>query len=570
MTKTLLTYLFILGCFGIGTSARGQNSSREQTTLPQIHLEDYTIIGLEKVVLPRKQRRTFFKGIELNWSENANVKEKGSPDLSFRSANKPGLLFTTGSPYVNALLEYGTFNTLGARIDAKYAGENIIPFVGVDFRKSDGHVGNADYTRAAVKGGIEGQAWGGSVFQLVGGYSKDDQSLWSELIPPDSSMKKKSTAWNWQADLNQKLSEQLSVFTTGQFQESDLENRFNYTQNSLSVGVGGVFSNGTTSILIKGDFARNKTKREVDASKPFATAASWETEYSLYSSKLTAGYKIGNVSLSAGMRTQHLKVETNANSKTYFYPIAEFSIDARGGNHFTVRYQPGLAFESFGQMLRAHEIADFGSFQPLKTKHKLVGGLYLNASQNLHFGILSDYSEFENLPVVYSSYVDTSANGFLPLNYIYPYWEYRYINDARIWENSLRAVLRLPQRFLVEGWLTYRWNEIAASDERGTLVSGNEIPYLPVVSIQARIEWHFFENHTLQITGEYAGERFNDVANSVSLKDYLLVGAMVNFGLTDQISLRFFGNNLLDQRYELFHTYSAPGISGGGGIELKL
>lgn len=563
-------FLFILFSIGINLPSRAQDSQQEQTRLPQIQLEDYTIIGLEKVVLPRKERRTLFKKIGLSWQENTNVRIKESPDLSFRSPNKPGLSFTPGSPYVNALVEYGSFNTLGARVDAKYSDGNVVPFVGVDFRDSDGHVKNAEYTRAAINGGIEGQVWENNVFQLIGGYSKDEQSLWSNLIPPDSSSKKMTTTWKWQAGFDQKLSEQFSIFTAGQFQVSDLENRFKYTQNLLSVGAGGIFSSANTSILIGGDLAHNKSEREADANKPFATAFSWETEYSLYSSKLKAAWKIGNLSISSGIKAQHLKVEKSTDSKTYLYPLAEIALNVRNTTHFIVKYQPGLEFQSMEQMLRAHEIADFGSFQPLKSKHKILGALYLNASPNLRFDISSDYSEFENLPVVYSSYIDTSASRPSTLNYVYPYWEYRYINNAKIWENSFRAVLKLPEKFLVEGWLTYRWNEITTNDERGNAVSGNEIPYFPLISALAKIEWHFFENHKLQITGEYAWERFNDVTNSIKLKDYFLIGAMVNFGLTKQISLRFFGNNLLDQRYELFHTYSAPGISGGGGIEIKL
>lgn len=559
-------YFFI----GLTISSRAQNPPQEQTRLPQIKLEDYTIIGLEKVVLPRKERKTVFKKIGLSWSENENVRIKESPDISFRNPNKPGLSFAPTPLYVNALVEYGSFNTLGARADLKYSNGNVVPFVGVDFRNSDGHVKNAEYTRTDINGGLEGQAWKNSVFQLIGGYSKDEQSLWSSLFPPDSSAKKKATTWNWQADLDQQLSEQFSIFATGQFEKSDLENRFKYTQDLVSVGAGGIFSGGNTSILVSGDLAHNKSEREVDASKPFAAAFSWQTEYSMYSGKLKASQKIGNLSLSAGANAQHLKVEKSTDSKTYFYPLGGIAFNAQNKFCFSVNYGPGLEFQSMGQMLRAYEIADFGSAQPLKSRHRVTGLLHLNASPNLRFDISSDYGEFENFPVLYSSYVDTSISGFLTLNYVYPYWEYRYIDNAKIWESSFRAVLKLPKQFLLEGWLTYRWNEIATNDERGKAVSGNEIPYLPLISALAKIEWYFLANHKLQITGEYAGERFNDVANSLKLKDYFLIGAMLNIALTKQISLRFFGNNLLDQRYELFHTYSAPGVSGGGGIEIKL
>jgi len=188
----------------------------------------------------------------------------------------------------------------------------------------------------------------------------------------------------------------------------------------------------------------------------------------------------------------------------------------------------------------------------------------------LLFKVGSSYEEAENYPILYSGFVDTTMSSPNTLNYPYSYWEYRYIDNARILENSLRMQLNFSDRVLIDGWATYRWNEIKTVDEHGNAVSGNEIPYLPQLEVKLRLQWYFFRNHKLQISGEYVGERFDDVANSIELKNHILVGAMVNFEISRQVNLRFFGNNLLDQDYQIYHTYSAPGINGGAGIEIKL
>jgi outer membrane receptor protein involved in Fe transport len=153
---------------------------------------------------------------------------------------------------------------------------------------------------------------------------------------------------------------------------------------------------------------------------------------------------------------------------------------------------------------------------------------------------------------------------------MYPYWEYRYVNEAKISENSVGMTFFKPNKFLLEGWIIYRWHEINTVDEQSNIITGSEIPYLPMISSEVKFNWFLFNKHKLQISGKYAGQRYNDVGNLVELKDYFLLNASINLKVTKQFSLRFFGNNLLDQDFEVYHTYIAPGINGGAGIEIKL
>ncbi|NIT99430.1 MAG: hypothetical protein GWN01_00330, partial [Nitrosopumilaceae archaeon] len=67
----LIFYIFLI------LQSQAQDSQDTQVRkLPQIKLEDYTIIGLEKVVLPSKERRTIAKKISPDWSENSFVRLK--------------------------------------------------------------------------------------------------------------------------------------------------------------------------------------------------------------------------------------------------------------------------------------------------------------------------------------------------------------------------------------------------------------------------------------------------------------------------------------------------------------
>lgn len=573
MKRFIKLFINVLLSFICILPVNGQNSQESQSTLPQIKLEDYTIIGLEKVVLPHKVRRTISKKMIFEWSQNNFITLKESPSVSFKSTDKPGMTFLYEFPHIDALLEYGSFNTFGAKLNAKLKTGDIVPFIGIDFVNSNGHTDNADYTRAKINGGIEGQLWQNSVIQLTTQFRSDKQGLWSNLIPVDSSWETKTTSWHWQASLDQELSRQFSMFARGYFQSFDFENRFNYTQDYLSVNTGVAFNNNNTSIKVLGKLDHNNSEREFENTNSNNASLFWKTDYSLYSSILRADQKIDHISLSAGINAQHLEI--NNKSKSYLYPLAELSFNGQNTFFLNVRYQPGLAFQSMDQMLQEYPLADFGGYQPLKLKHKIVGVLNIKASSNLTLQLSGNYGEFENYPIVYSSYIDSSfiinpSQIISSLQYVYPYWEYRYINDAKILENTFRMTLLLPNKLLLEGWLTYRWNEINGLDERDSPASGNEIPYLPMFSSTMKFEWYFLQKHKLQISGKYVGKRYNDVANLINLKDYFLLGASVDFIIAKQFTLRFFGNNLLDQEYEIFHSYSAPGISGGAGIEIKL
>ncbi|NIT99431.1 MAG: hypothetical protein GWN01_00335, partial [Nitrosopumilaceae archaeon] len=198
------------------------------------------------------------------------------------------------------------FNTFGVDLKTKFKAEDIIPVIGANYQTSDGHVDKAEYTRGTINGGVEGQAWKNGVFQLMGRYRNEKQSLWSRLIPSDSTQETKTDLWHWQANLDQKLGKHFSVFTGGHFQLSEFENRFDYTQSLLSVVAGETFTTGHTSIELLGRANRNNTERETSN-----TSQQWKTEYSLYSSILSINQKVSNFSATTGIKAQHLETESN-------------------------------------------------------------------------------------------------------------------------------------------------------------------------------------------------------------------------------------------------------------------
>jgi hypothetical protein len=52
--------------------------------LPQIQLEDYTIIGLAKITLPQKKRTQVFRDVDIVWTSNDEILQKELPKITFQ------------------------------------------------------------------------------------------------------------------------------------------------------------------------------------------------------------------------------------------------------------------------------------------------------------------------------------------------------------------------------------------------------------------------------------------------------------------------------------------------------
>jgi hypothetical protein len=549
-----------------------RDTSAQSHQLPQIQLEDYTIIGLEKVALPRKERQSLKHPLTLLWEDNAWVEVKEYYNIQFKHVDlKPIISNTEGIHRICAEADYGSYNTFGLDVKSQFRSNKIIPFFGLNYHQSDGHVNKADYKKGQLEGGLEGSVWNNGTMDVELLFKNSDQGLWSTEFPPDSTFRVKTNQFHLLGNLEQKFNPDFSGFIYADISYIDHKNRFDYVQSFSSFHIGGNYERGRTSFFFEGQFDINSSERKRVSAEYTADPPFTKIDNSILGATLKVRQRINKVSIAAGITMQSIE-QTNIEKKTEsgFFPLAELAFNQ--GEHINVllKYQPQYVFQSMQQLVAAFQIADFGGFYPTKIQNRIVAVLNLKPIEQLRLQIQSDFKKAESYPIVYSAFYESSSEEPLStLNFPYPYWEYRYIEDAQIWKNTLQLYWILNEIMSLKGWITYYSSKINTVDSRGNAVSNRNIPYLPQLYSKLDYKWTFYKRHELRIIGEHIGERYDDVANSVKLKSYFLLNVSVKFKLMEYLALNIFGNNLFDETYQIYNTYSAPGITGGAALEFK-
>ena len=92
---TIFFQIFLLYSVNLSDCSFAQANETEQDSqdkdLPQIQMEDYTIIGLARVTLPQKSRKQIFKDIKINWIKNEKIYQKEHPSITFKFSRQSHL-----------------------------------------------------------------------------------------------------------------------------------------------------------------------------------------------------------------------------------------------------------------------------------------------------------------------------------------------------------------------------------------------------------------------------------------------------------------------------------------------
>ncbi|MFQ5582839.1 MAG: hypothetical protein ACE5GL_00195 [Calditrichia bacterium] len=530
---------------------------------PEIQLEDYTIIGLDKVVLPHKERRSVFKELKVGWAENSVVTSKGEEKPPFRfSQEKPGFALREIYPRLDGSAQYGSYNTVGLNVYGQLNLGNLVPYFDFKYQRSDGWVDRADFERGSADAGLEGKIWNRGILQLTTRVVSGRQSLWSSRLPDSLNLETNSDYWFGQAILKHDFSKRFSGYVNGNIELLNFDNRFDYQQDAFYIAVGGKYRTGQTLLMFEGKYERNKTNRRSRNDAAPISFPLWETNNKIVSGIFRIQQKWDQFSLTGGVVVQGIDTTDSFNSgETKVFPYGKAAFNKGNAVSLFLKFSPGYHFRNMEKMIRAFPVAELRIFRPIKIKNEISGGVTVKGSQKFRLSIGSSYGRAEGYPVLH--YL---TNDSLPT---LPYWEYRYISEADLWKNSFRLNWNINPRLNFEGRFIYNYSSIKTVNEKNQRVSGNEILYLAPFRGTLILDWFFLQKHKLRLEADYTGERYNDVANSVRLDQYFLLNTKVDFNIKKYLVLYFYGNNLFDKRYDIYYTYVAPGITAGAGIQLK-
>jgi vitamin B12 transporter len=112
----------------------------------------------------------------------------------------------------------------------------------------------------------------------------------------------------------------------------------------------------------------------------------------------------------------------------------------------------------------------------------------------------------------------------------------------------------------------YTWTE--AQNASG-INDGNQLPRRPEHMANVSATWRWSDAITTTAAVRYAGEAFNNDANTVVMDDYTLVDLRASWRLSDTVELYGRVENLFDEDYETARGYGTPGRGAFIGVRAR-
>ncbi|GAB4370108.1 MAG: hypothetical protein Kow0042_12170 [Calditrichia bacterium] len=580
----LLIILFLIINLAVG--ARAQQRSIDTTSvkppgeelqreLPQIQLEEYTIVGLARVTLPRKIRSQIFKDVKIQWSENHRVWEKELPGIAFQfSRIKPSILRLYEFPWLDARACYGSFNTACFDIRSQFRLNKFLPYFAADFLDSDGHTSNAQYTIANFLSGFYYQIADGHLAQLGTQYHFGKRGIWRDWERFQTGWEVQSTFWNGFFGLENSWSRAFFTDLRGTYGVDVHENGFQYTDRGGEVTGGARFQYHHTQLRaeFRAEMADISTEEgNLKFTSP-DTVNLKDYEGTLLGGKILVQQSLQMFSLQAGVLFQQSREKIRRNNREdlerdYTYPHVSLTAGFGGWLKATVGYQPHMSLTRLQTLVSDLPFSEIAAIGMAEHQNHWQASAEIHFPPGAHLHISGSHARMKNYPSVLQP--TDSLPAVFPRGG-YPGWQFGTINQLDLSEVKAKLQWALRTGLVFSAWAVVRRSEVAEIADFSREIIGNKAPYLADVSGEARLKWNFYGPQMVWASLNYVGERYEDLANKNKLSDFLILNAGFEIELTEGFRLFMTGKNLLDKKYEEWQGFEEAGIHGHLGLRVVL
>ena len=571
---TILLIGFLSGNLPAQEQPAGKKANQQKEILPEIQLKEYTIVGLAKVNLPRKFRTRIFKEVQIQWTDNQDIRRKEPPHIVFKFSHiKPILLRLYPFHWLDSGARYGSYNTVGIHLNSQFRIKKLLPYFSARFRRSDGHLPNAQWSETGLESGIHYQISRGHLLHFGTDYRFDKRGIWRqpEIYPFQWEMR--NAFWKWFGTLEQRWNPVFGTRIRGAYYIDDHENAFRYSERGVEAAVQTVLRLNRTRLVAEGEWLNAKLTRDVGnivfVSRDLFLWNNYQA--ALYSGKIALQQRWGMFTLCGGAlyqvsREKHLADGRVKADSSYLYPLTTFSVGKTGAIQFTVSYSPSAEFFRLRRRIRMLPFSDVSELRVIEYPTRWNAILLLQKKDLLKLTFEASSYRANRYPVPLAP-ADT-----LKLDYSltdYPGWIFKTVEKVKIEELTVKLDSRIVPRLYFNGWLNLRKSEIQESKILPGSVIGKQLPYFPQISGRARVEWKFYREHRWGIILRYTGSRYDDIENQMRLEPYLLLGSRLTLSLNKNIRLSLEGNNLLNSDYEIWHGFKEAGINGWVGLNFS-
>ncbi|RMG60816.1 MAG: TonB-dependent receptor [Calditrichaeota bacterium] len=562
MSSSRWTHLFaLLGASLILAATFPGRAQEQQPSLPEIQSQEYTIIGLEKIVLPKKQRLHLTRSIALQWSD-FNHRQAKQPVQSFFpfSRFKPVFLNQENYPVLRVFAGGGSFTTLEGGLFVQKRFPDASPFLDVRWGDSEGHTTHAGWTRFVSQGGVDVPLQAGGLLSVTGGFTLGQQELWAPRLVAWRRVRFDRQHLSGEVQWNQPWGRRWHTTVSLQGTNHLLKRVFRTEQTSLLSRAELQFRSGSLSVQGAGRYWQVTTDRQRPLLPLDGQPVSPEKQtHRLWSCSLLAGGSTGILGLKLGILFQTLDPE-NGWRENRVFARAELSLQPAPQLNLFVRYRPGFDFLPLQTLLDEHRASDLTGYQPTEYKHRVTGGIDWQTPLGLRTRAAVSFLRADNYPALRQGLGTLVAADTLPL------WLYTYLPEARLWRYSVQAGWSDRKRVDVHVLASYWKSRVNGLDEKAQPIRNRELPHLPDLTARAVVRLHLMGGSWVEASLHYAGRRFQDLANRRRLDGYVLLNARLHLALLPHLALRFYGENLTDRGYQLYSEYAAPGIAAGGRL----
>ncbi|UCF63966.1 MAG: TonB-dependent receptor [bacterium] len=550
-------------------------SSRPQKELPQIQLQEYTIVGLAKISLPRKIRTQVFQDVDIEWSDNHNLYTKELPAITFQfSRVKPSLFQLYEFPWLNSKIHYGSYNEAGVMVNMQFKANRTLPYFSAQFLRSDGHLDNAQWTGVGLQAGVHHNFTAGHLLHVSTAYQADKRGIWRDYETYQQDWEVQTVFWDLNAALENRWNNSLITNLTGSFYLDEQENAFKYEDQGFNLL-------GTADFFIKETklgFTGGYESIDISSAAGNLRQDSSDTELlSEYKSSILAGkfditQPLTIAAVKAGVSYQKstekdVRSISEETEKEYINPFASVEIGMPGNIKFYGRYRPGAKIQRLRQNIRLIPFSDLNGLRVANYKSRWEAGFDLDVPYHINLSVISRFSTVENQATVVNP-ADSLTAVFDQGGY--PGWIFGTVDETKIWELYGKIDWNVSSRMEILGWANYRQSDIRNAGVRTEIVQGNELPYFSKLGGYGHLRWKFYGDHRITVSAEYTGERYDDLQNQHSVGDYFLLNTRLDLQLNPNFTFFLGGNNLLNLTYEIYRGFEAPGVTGYAGLKIVM
>jgi len=113
--------------------------------------------------------------------------------------------------------------------------------------------------------------------------------------------------------------------------------------------------------------------------------------------------------------------------------------------------------------------------------------------------------------------------------------------------------------------LNLNYTYMIAMDEK----THKYLVYQPKNKVDTCLKYHNLNGVTVELKGQYTGQRFSNVSNNAKVKSFYVFGISVSKKFKSGITCFGYIDNLLNRKYQVQSGYPMPGFSLTGGLKAE-